>query len=166
MLNKLYLTLQHNLQCHQWVSRDVSFDWSIDWWTSQFGQLSGQSSVKSMSQIPHPSQETAKNLLKRLINLELRGKSWFYKAELTLWAPVHLTSCAPWMCPTFLRGSSSPWTITLSRYACMWAPRGVISSCQSHAKIKPNLCSGLEYAGGTTFSEPILHECVSVCLRL
>ena len=41
-------------QCHQWVSRDVSFDWSIDWWTSQSGQLSGQSSVKSMSPIPHP----------------------------------------------------------------------------------------------------------------
>ena len=45
----------HNLQCHQWVSRGVSFDWSIDWRTSQSGQLSGQSSVKSMSQIPHPS---------------------------------------------------------------------------------------------------------------
>ena len=31
------------------------FDWSYDWSTIQFSQLTGKTSVKSMLSIPHPS---------------------------------------------------------------------------------------------------------------
>ena len=50
---EILLTLRK--MCHFSVSRSDIFGWSCDWSTIQFSQFTGQSSVKPMLPIPHPT---------------------------------------------------------------------------------------------------------------
>ena len=62
------------------VSRNNLFDQSFDWLTSQTGQLTGQTSVKSKSPSPHPSCHRPKLGVIHILNqlLKLFKLNWGY----------------------------------------------------------------------------------------
>ena len=56
------------------------FDWSIDWLTSQTGQLTGQTLVNSKSPIPRPSHKLSLSVLR----IDERGDELRFEALLVL----------------------------------------------------------------------------------